>query len=96
MMANLRPMIDHIARGLVAPLDWEQLSGPTKAVALAKATHLLADAPILYDALQNDKLRELLSYCEERMEYKGRDNEIGADTAYGDVADKLRGILDGE
>lgn len=56
-MANLKPMIDHIARGLVSPLDWDQLSGPTKAAALAKATHLLADAPILYDALEMDKLR---------------------------------------
>lgn len=40
-----------------------------------------------------DRLHELVSYCREREEYKGRDNEIGADTAYGDVADKLQEIL---
>lgn len=47
-------------------------------------------------AEQDAALRELLSYCKEREVYKGRDNEIGADTAYGDVADKLSVILDGE
>lgn len=45
---------------------------------------------------QDETLRELLSYCREREVYKGRDNEIGADTAYGDVADRLAKILDGE
>jgi hypothetical protein len=45
---------------------------------------------------KDEQLRELLSYCRDREEYKGRNNEIGADTAYGDVADKLRLILDGE
>jgi hypothetical protein len=44
----------------------------------------------------DEPLRELLSYCREREEYKGRANEIGADTAYGDVAGKLTAILDGE
>lgn len=51
---------------------------------------------ILYTTAQDDALRELLSYCREREVYKGRDNEIGADTAYGDVADRLAKILDGE
>jgi hypothetical protein len=45
---------------------------------------------------QDEALRELLSHCREREVYKGRDNEIGADTAYGDVADRLAKILDGE
>lgn len=44
----------------------------------------------------DEPLRELLSYCRDREEYKGRDNEIGADTAYRDVADKLAELLDGE
>lgn len=45
---------------------------------------------------QDEALRELLSYCRDREVYKGRANEIGADTAYGDVADRLALILDGE
>lgn len=45
---------------------------------------------------KDEALRELLSYCRGREEYKGRANDIGADTAYGDVADKLAAILDGE
>ena len=40
-----------------------------------------------------DGLRELVAYCREREVYKGRDNEIGADTAYGDVADQLEELL---
>jgi hypothetical protein len=40
-----------------------------------------------------EALRQLVAYCREREVYKGRDNEIGADTAYGDVADRLDDIL---
>ena len=58
-MADIKPMVDHIARQLAGPLSWDQnlLSGPAKAAAMAQATHLLADAPVLYDALEMDKLR---------------------------------------
>ena len=92
-MANLKPMIDHIARGLVSPADWDQLSGPTKAVALAKATHLLADAPILYDALRDDKLRELVTYCENEAVDP---HILSGGLAYNDIAAQLRKILDGQ
>jgi hypothetical protein len=98
-MANIKPMIEHIARGLVSPVDWDDLPGPTKAVALAKATHLLADAPILYDALRDDELRKLLSYLESKNPRdEDGDSEPGhyEGPAYGDVAKRLRAILDGE
>lgn len=53
-------------------------------------------APSLPEYLQGtqvDGLRELVTYCRDREVYKGRDNEIGADTAYGDVADQLEKML---
>jgi hypothetical protein len=102
-MANIKPMIEHIARGLASPMDWDALSGPTKASALAAATSLLADAPVLYDALRDDNLRELLTYFESK---NPRDedgcSELGyyesqfEGPAYGDAAKRLRAILDGE
>lgn len=41
-----------------------------------------------------DQLRELLSYCESRNAEAATGSE--AAYAYGEIADKLRGILDGE
>jgi hypothetical protein len=102
-MANIKPMIEHIARGLVSPVDWDDLSGPTKAVALAKATHLLADAPVLYDALRDDKLRELAAYFESRAPRdedgcftSGYYESMYESPAYSNAAKRLRAILDGE
>jgi alkaline phosphatase len=40
-----------------------------------------------------DQARELLSYCESQAQHCGSAVD---ETAYGDVAGKLRGILDGE
>jgi hypothetical protein len=43
--------------------------------------------------VDREALRQLVAYCREREVYRGRDNEIGADTAYGDVADRLDAVL---
>jgi len=43
-----------------------------------------------------DQLRELLSYCETESGKYPEDVILNPGDAYRDVADKLRGILDGE
>lgn len=57
--------------------------------ALEAAVPLLAPQPVV----DREALVQLVAYCREREVYKGRDNEIGADTAYGDVADRLDAVL---
>ena len=59
----------------------------------ARAAEALAAALPHLRVQETPGLRELVSYCREREVYKGRDNEIGADTAYGDVADRIEEML---
>jgi hypothetical protein len=81
----------------------EKLNGPgfgaRMAMAAAQAPsfevlkeHLAAIAAA--SAAAQDAFRELLSYCEASTE--DRSNGPIASAAYRDVADKLRGLLDGE
>jgi len=51
-----------------------------------------AAAQLERDIAQDEALRGLLSYCETRVEEESEESVL----AYADVANKLKGILDGE
>jgi hypothetical protein len=105
-MANIKELIEHVAKK-----HWEYGQGgvwdrpdnapdaPFPAYAddtnknqfRAYATRLLEDAPILADVMRDEALRSLLSYCETKAESEPEDWQI-----YADIAEKLKGILDGE
>jgi hypothetical protein len=58
----------------------------------ASVTAAMSEASRISTDLQ-DQLRQLLSYCEDQAQHSGYALE---ESAYRDVADKLRAILDGE
>lgn len=112
-MANIRDLIEHIAKkhweygrgGLwECPENAPYFPFPAYAGAYEKhefrayATRLLEDAPILDTAMQDDQLRELLSYCRTEAQNLAAEHqpEDRGSWAYADVADKLSAILDGE
>lgn len=96
-MANIKSLLDHIAHAHAAlvldGLPWDETPPAYQSSSIFVATKLLADAPVLYDALRDDALRELLSYCRTRSEEV---SGPGQGDDYGDIAAKLAKILDGE
>lgn len=74
-------MADQVTIGQVAQQAIERLTAQGKTLAST-----LAEVSRISTDLQ-DQLRELLSYCE---------SQALEESAYRDVASKLRGILDGE
>lgn len=93
-MANLKALVDHVAKeylNFVAPgTEWEARPADQKTHALIMATNVLSGAPILYDALRDDKLASLLIELDDEARDTGPAGAVAES-----VANRLRAILEG-
>lgn len=89
-----RMLQDDLDNGVLPIQAWTQVpvTEPDNRAKARRAAGFAA-AQLERDIAQDEALRGLLSYCETQLEFVESDQ--GA-LAYADVADKLKGILDGE